>query len=150
MKVELRLSVEAKINTDNNKNLQNNTLLWAKLNRLPHQLPYFSSYIFRAVFLFFCSSFELLWKQVVIGGGNALARTSALADNTAMIVLLEAHRTDFTTRQVWAFLTPTDFTAMLVLPRWPKLFVKGQHITLSIYMSWSSKQKHPLKKWLIK
>lgn len=40
---------------------------------------------------------------------------SALADNTAMTVLLEAQWTDFTTRQVGALLTPTDFTAMLVL-----------------------------------
>lgn len=40
---------------------------------------------------------------------------SALADNTAMTVLLEAQRTDFTTRQVGALLTPTDLTAMLVL-----------------------------------
>lgn len=40
---------------------------------------------------------------------------SALADNTAMTVLLEAQWTDFTTRQVGALFTPTDFTAMLVL-----------------------------------
>lgn len=40
---------------------------------------------------------------------------SALADNTAVAVLLEAQWTDFTTRQVGALLTPTDFTAMLVL-----------------------------------
>lgn len=47
----------------------------------------------------------------------ALAPTSTLADNTAMTVLLEAQWTDFTTRQFWAFLTATDFTAVLVLPR---------------------------------
>lgn len=40
---------------------------------------------------------------------------SALADNTAVTVLLEAQWTDFTTRQIGALLTPTDFTAMLVL-----------------------------------
>lgn len=32
-----------------------------------------------------------------------------------MTVLLETHWADFTARQVRAFLTPTDFTAMLVL-----------------------------------
>lgn len=32
-----------------------------------------------------------------------------------MAVLLEAHWADFTTRHFWAFLTSTDFTAMLVL-----------------------------------
>lgn len=95
-------------------------LLWtvAPLNNLLHQLPYFNSYKFCGVLLFFCFGFQQLWKQVVIIDGNAFTPTSALADNTPMVVLLEAHRADFTTRHFRAFLTPTDFTAMFVLPRW--------------------------------
>lgn len=39
----------------------------------------------------------------------------ALADKTAMTVLLEAQGADLAAWQLWTFLTPTDVTAMLIL-----------------------------------
>lgn len=51
-----------------------------------------------------------------VGKGHALALTSALADKTAMTVLLETQGTDFTAWELWASLTATDVTAMLILP----------------------------------
>lgn len=50
------------------------------------------------------------------GGGSCSALTSALADKTAMTVLLETQGADFTAWELWAFLTATDVTAVLILP----------------------------------
>lgn len=47
---------------------------------------------------------------------EGLTLTSALADKTAMTVLLEAQGADLAAWQLWTFLTPTDVTAMLILP----------------------------------
>lgn len=51
-----------------------------------------------------------------LGQGHALALTSALADETAMTVLLEIQGADLTAPELWAFLTATDVTAVLILP----------------------------------
>lgn len=66
------------------------------LNQFLHQMP-------------FCS---LLPRRAEEG----LTLTSALADKTAMTVLLEAQGADLAAWQLWTFLTPTDVTAMLILP----------------------------------
>ena len=47
---------------------------------------------------------------------EGLALTSALAEKTAMTVLLEAQGADLTAWQLRTFLTATDVTAMLILP----------------------------------
>lgn len=51
-----------------------------------------------------------------MGKGHALALTSALADKTAMTVLLETQGADLTAWELWALLTATDVTAVLILP----------------------------------
>lgn len=50
------------------------------------------------------------------GKGHVFTLTSALADKTAMTVLLETQGTNFTAWELWASLTATDITAMLILP----------------------------------
>jgi hypothetical protein len=50
------------------------------------------------------------------GKGCKLTLTSALANKTAMTVFLEAQGADFTAWELWAFLTATDVTAVLILP----------------------------------
>lgn len=50
------------------------------------------------------------------GEGHAFTLTSALADKTAMTILLETQGTDFTAWELWASLTATDVTAVLILP----------------------------------
>lgn len=48
--------------------------------------------------------------------GHGITLTSALADKTAMTVLLETQGANFTAQELWAFLAATDVTAMLILP----------------------------------
>lgn len=48
--------------------------------------------------------------------GHGFALTSALAEKTAVTVLLETQGADFTAWELRAFLTATDVTAVLILP----------------------------------
>lgn len=48
--------------------------------------------------------------------GHVFKLTSALADKTAVTVLLEPQGADFTAWELWTFLTATDVTAVLILP----------------------------------
>lgn len=66
-----------------------------------------------------------------VGKGHAFTLTSALADKTAMTVLLETQGTDFTAWELWASLTATDVTAMLILPGKLKFCQRSGNLKLS-------------------
>lgn len=48
--------------------------------------------------------------------GHGFTLTSALAEKTAMTVLLETQGADFTAWELRAFLAATEVTAVLILP----------------------------------
>lgn len=50
------------------------------------------------------------------GKGHVYTLTPALADKTAVTVLLETQGADLTAWQLWTFLTTADVTAVLILP----------------------------------